>query len=52
MLIKIYLIELVFAVIVCFTSFTEEDEDKATQAGIRTYSLDEFLNLVSFFIMF
>lgn len=36
------------AAIVCFTSLTEEDNAKASQMGIKTYSWTEFLHLVRF----
>ncbi|KAL8527175.1 hypothetical protein ACS0TY_005158 [Phlomoides rotata] len=32
-------------VIVCFTSLTKEQKDKASDMGIKTYSMTEFLNM-------
>lgn len=36
------------AVIVSFTSLTDEENDKAAQTGIRPYSWNEFLQMVNF----
>ena len=36
------------AVMVCFTSLTAEQKEMAVQTGIKPYSWDEFLHLVSF----
>jgi long-chain acyl-CoA synthetase len=33
---------------VCFTSLTNEEKDKATNIGIKPYSWEEFLHMVSF----
>lgn len=38
----------VVAVMVCFTSLTEEEKNKAAEIRIKPHSWNEFLNMVSF----
>jgi len=33
--------------IVCFTTLTNEEKDKATSIGVKPYSWEEFLQMVS-----